>query len=103
MTAPTIGRIVHYRLTEQDANDINRRRKDATKSNAGADRTGFVLHTGNHALEGQLFPAIVVRVFNETTTTANLKVLLDGNDVYWATSRAHGDEPGRWTWPEVLS
>lgn len=97
---PSIGRIVHYRLTEQDANDINRRRKDFHTSRSAEDRTGFVGHVGNSAAEGDPYPAIIVRVWNESTTTCNLQVLLDGADTYWATSRAEGNKPGTWAWPE---
>ncbi|MEU9400531.1 hypothetical protein [Streptomyces sp. NPDC048242] len=96
---PSVGRIVHYRLTEHDANDINRRRKDFTTSGTAQERTGVVGHVGNHAAEGDVYPAVIVRVWNESTTTCNLQVLLDGTDTYWATSRAEGAEPGRWSWP----
>lgn len=97
---PSVGRIVHYRLTEHDANDINRRRKDFHTSGSAQDRTGFVGHVGNQAAEGDLFPAVIVRVWDESTVTCNLQVLLDGTDNYWATSRAEGTETGRWSWPE---
>lgn len=96
---PSVGRIVHYRLSEQDATDINRRRKDFHTSGGAEDRSGFVGHVGNRVAEGEVFPAVIVRVRDESTVTCNLKVLLDGNDTYWATSRAEGAEAGRWTWP----
>lgn len=96
---PSVGRIVHYRLTEQDANDINRRRKDHHEICRSGDRSGFVGHVGNRVAEGDLFPAVIVRVWDESTVTCNLQVLLDGTDTYWATSRAEGTEAGRWTWP----
>lgn len=101
MPAPTVGRIVHYRLSQQDANDINRRREDAQHADAGADRTGFVVHHGNQALEGQVCAATIVRVFNSDSHAVNLQVALDGNDSLWATSRPEGNEPGQWAWPEV--
>lgn len=106
---PSIGRIVHYTLSQQDADAINRRRADfeAFRSNfsgpsdpgqAGAD--GHIAHIGNHAAEGDVCPAMVVRVFHPETTTANLQVHLDGNDTYWATSRTEGEGPSHWAWPE---
>lgn len=108
MSAPTVGRIVHYTLTAQDAEAINRRREDH-KAYAARHRqpigpghdgaTGHQAHVGNSASEGDQYAAVVVRVFNPTTTTANLKVLLDGNDDYWATSATEGEGPGRWAWP----
>ena len=105
---PTIGRIVHYRLSQYDADAINKRRADfqAFRSNfsgpsdpgqAGAD--GHMAHVGNHATAGDVYPAVIVRVWNEPTITVNAQVHLDGNDVYWATSRTEGDQPGQWTWP----
>jgi hypothetical protein len=106
---PSLGRIVHYKLTGQDADAINRRRDDftayqrlhfpdpATRPNAGADgATGHAAHVGNRAEAGQVYPAIVVRCFNPSV---NLQVILDGTDTYWATSRVEGDDEGYWAWP----
>jgi hypothetical protein len=81
---PTPGRIVHYRLTDADANLITQ------------NRTGVV--TGNDAREGDYYPAMVVRRFGDNPYI-NLQVFLDGPDSYWATSRGEGSEPGTWTWP----
>lgn len=83
---PSVGRIVHYQLSESDAGVINHARDENSLTNAG-----------NRAAEGQTFPAIVVRTFGGDA--ANLQVLLDGNDTHWATSRGEGDQPGTWTWP----
>lgn len=105
---PTIGRIVHYTLTAQDAEAINRRRGDfAAFNRANRDaaseqgefpgRSGHVGHYGNPASEGQAYPAVVTAAWGGPS--ANLKVLLDGNDDYWATSRSEGDGPGYWSWP----
>jgi hypothetical protein len=95
---PSIGRIVHYTLSEQDAAQINRLRQDY-QLNARPQGTGFVGHVGNHAQEGDVYPAVIVRVFDPRSTTANLKVELDGTDVFWATSRQLGDGPSYWAWP----
>jgi hypothetical protein len=81
---PTIGRIVHYTLSQQDADAIN-----AQRGPLG----------GNHASEGDTYPAMVVRVFHPETSTANLQVFLDGPDSYWATSRTEGEGPFYWAWP----
>lgn len=110
MTPLTIGRIVHYRLNEGDCHAINKRRDDftayqrslvfsdevATPGSTGA--TGHVGHTGNHVLAGDIYPAVVVRVW-DPDIGCNLHVLLDGNDSYWATSRHEGTEAGQWSWP----
>jgi hypothetical protein len=82
---PTIGRIVHYTLTEADASVINKRRADSDD------------HMGNHASAGDTYPAVVVRTFGGPA--ANLKVLLDGTDTHWATSRCEGEGAGFWAWP----
>ena len=111
---PSVGRTVHYTLGSGDAEQINRRRRDAdayrrlhpanhTLTDAGhPGRTGFVAHYGNGASEGDVYPAVVVRDWDEASGTVNLQVLLDGNDTYWATSRIHGYGPGAWFWPPVL-
>lgn len=107
---PTIGRIVHYRLSESDATAINKRRNDfkafsrnhAQPVEAGeVGATGHVGHVGNEARAGDVFPAAVVRTFGGTA--ANLQVLLDGTDTYWATSRAEGTADGTWAWPERVA
>lgn len=96
---PTIGRIVHYQLSQYDADAINKRRADwqVNCRENGTPQTGHVAHVGNSAAEGQYFPAVVVASWGGTTV--NLQVILDGTDTYWATSRHEGDEPGTWTWP----
>ncbi|MCX4993862.1 hypothetical protein [Streptomyces longwoodensis] len=97
---PSIGRIVHYKVTAQDAEQINRCRKDFHESRSADQRTGFAGHVGNRVEEGDVFPAMIVRVWHESTVTVNAQVFLDGTDVLWATSRAEGTEPGTWAWPE---
>ena len=106
---PTIGRIVHYALTEQDAAEINRRRVDFdayrrdhnTPTDPGQPgRTGHIAHVGNRAEEGQVYPATIVRVWGENPDSAvNLQVQLDGTDTFWATSRSVGEGPGHFAWP----
>jgi len=108
---PTIGRIVLYTLSAQDAEQINRRRTTGT---AIAERmsydsgdpmmkawpAGAQAHIGNEAREGQTVPATVVAVWSDTCV--NLHCLLDGTDAYWATSRNLGNEMnvnGFWLWP----
>ncbi|WP_313033426.1 Gp49 family protein [Stenotrophomonas acidaminiphila] len=103
--AAALGRIVYYVLSEQDALKINGRRTDGASIQ---DRIledkwpcGAQAHIGNKACAGDILPAMVVKVLpNEQV---NLQVFLDGNDVYWATTRAQAApgrmEPGRWHWP----
>jgi hypothetical protein len=110
MSRPSIGRVVHYTLTEQDAASINVRRADFGAFEAGhkhphepgqPNATGFIAHIGNHAEGGQMYPATVVRVFDPSSSAVNLQVALDGNDTYWATSCPEGDGPGYWAWPTI--
>jgi hypothetical protein len=104
---PTIGVTVLYKLGSYDAAAINSRRDDASAFRRSINgpiepgehgRTGHVEHTGNTVTGGDVYPALVVRMFG--STSVNLHVLLDGNDTYWATSRMQGDEPCQWSWPE---
>lgn len=98
--APPVGAVVTYRLTEQDAQEINKRRADANRHRRDNpdEQNGYLAHVGNTVRAGDTYPAVVVRTFDPKSTTANLQVLLDGNDTYWATSRQAGDTDaeGRW-------
>jgi hypothetical protein len=69
---PTIGRIVIYHLDEEQAEKINNYQSQA--------------------------PAIITSVHGELV---NLKVLLDGENNLWATSRQEGTEEGKWSWPVI--
>src|SRR5258708_6013187 len=104
---PTIGRIVLYELTEQDAEQINRRR---TTGEAIAQRIskntpdssawplGAQAHIGNAVQAGEIFPMVVTRVWS--ATTVNGQVLLDGNDCLWTTSATEGTGGHNWRWPD---
>jgi hypothetical protein len=96
---PTVGRIVHYTLSSCDAGEISRRREDFAAFNRANHNSATVPGTfpGRPAAEGDVCAAVVVATWGGGT--ANLKVLLDGNDDYWATSRGEGDGPGTWQWP----
>lgn len=101
MTPPTIGRVVHYRLSEQDAEAINRRREHAQRhiDEHRTNATGAQVHVGNHAAAGFVYPALIVRTA-DNTLTVNLQVFMDGNDAYWATSINYSVETdGCWFWP----
>lgn len=98
MAEASVGRIVRYRLTEQDAQSVNKRRKDAENFGARDNQTGYAVHVGNTVTAGDEFPAVVVRVWPDGLI--NAQVLLDGTDTVWVTSRPEGDGPGAWHWPE---
>lgn len=100
---PSIGRIVHYKLTAEDAEQINRRRTTGTSI---ADRikfrewsVGAQAHIGNEVREGDVFPMLITRVWgNDPTSAVNGQVFLDGNDVFWATSVRAGEGPRTFSW-----
>ncbi len=84
--APTVGRIVHYRLSAGDVTAIDNQipRRDR-----------------NPVREGQTYPAQIVSVHG--SACVNLVVQLDGPYQYWATSRGTSPtgelQPGSWCWP----
>jgi hypothetical protein len=90
MTAPTIGQIVHYKLTEQDVQAIDEKYPMIDADGRRSSR--------NRVNVGDVFPAMVVRVF-DADHGINLQVSLDGDMSYWATSRQEGDGHGFWFWP----
>lgn len=108
---PSIGRIVQYRLSAEDAEQVMRRR---TTGKSIADRMkmigsdsipawpqGAQAHIGNDVVEGDTFPMLIVRVWGDTeTSSVNGQVFLDGTDVLWVTSVSVGEGPHTWSWPE---
>ena len=128
---PSIGRIVHYRLSAQDVEQIMRRRTTgeriaermkvwtngesvgppalpstdplpppSTPDRIVACPAGAQAHIGNEVHEGDTFPMLIVRVWGPSAERAvNGQVFLDSNDVFWATSRTVGDQPGTFSWP----
>lgn len=88
----TPGRIVHYVLSAQDVEEIQRMRRAET-------------HIGNPSTVGDHVPAIVVWPHDNEQHTFNGQAFLDGNDVLWVTSVPFDDNKGprTWHWPEVVS
>lgn len=111
---PTPGRIVRYRVSEQEAEAIMRRR---TSSQSIAARItnrvtaeiggpvpewplGAQAHIGNAVEAGDEFPMLIVRAWgDQPTSVVNGQVFLDGNDVLWALSVGVGEGPHTWSWP----
>lgn len=114
MDGLTVGRIVHYVLTEDDCKTINERRrigKQIDDSRGVLD--GLMVYAGNHAIAGQHMPMMVVAVwpneYGPNFDGVNGQVFLDGNDSYWVTSKKYDDTPevreerflpGTWHWIE---
>lgn len=99
---PTIGRIVHYRLAEQDAQQINKRRADAL-ARMGEHRensNGAAIHVGNDVRTGDVYPLVITRTWGDSEGSAvNGQVLLDGSDTLWVTSVNEGDGLRQWFVP----
>lgn len=97
---PTVGRIVLFKLSKADADEINKRRDDVAVYHKSYPElnvdTGFQVHVGSPAYAGQVLPMIIVAVWGETLV--NGKVFLDGNDDFWALSIEKGEEDHRWDW-----
>ena len=96
---PSIGRIVHYRLTDKDAQHVNRRR--VAKPHEPGWPAGAQAHIGNSAAAGETVPLLIVRVWpneNGSGWGINGQAFLDGNDSLWITSAKEGAEPGCWSW-----
>lgn len=120
---PAVGRIVHFRLTADQAEQINRRRVDhdhAGTLDANGVRLwpdGAVRHVGNGVGEGSVVPLIVTQVWPdeykaghlahhepgtkyESAYGVNGQAILDGNDSLWVCSAPqHATLPGCWFWP----
>ncbi len=103
---PSIGRIVIYKVTAEQADQINRRRTSSQSiaeriKTSNPDNTKWPLgaqaHIGNSVSDGDSFPMIIVRVWSGDLV--NGQAFLDGNDTLWTLSVKCGDEDGQWNWP----
>jgi hypothetical protein len=86
---PSIGRIVHYRLSEGDAAVIAEKRAQNARLNP---------HSA-----GDTVALVIARVwpdeYGSGTPGVNGQALLDGESSLWVTSAREGTEPGQWSWP----
>jgi hypothetical protein len=107
MTA-TIGRIVHYTLTAEDAEHIGRRRTTigaiATRLEADRWPRGAQAHIGTEPQWGAVVPMIVVAVHGVPRgARVNGQCFLDGTDVLWVRDVEEGTLAGQWHWPPRVS
>ncbi len=104
MNGVTVGRTVHYTLSHEDADAINRRRTSgasiAERIKAAIWPMGVQAHIGNAVAAGDVVPLIVVKV-DPIYGEINGQAILDGTDVLWlmSISFSHEPYPGRWNWP----
>ena len=101
MTHAFIGRMVLYRLTEEEALATNKRREDARQNaeKMREERPGFQAHVGYQVSEGRVFPMLIIAwkiTVEDGHLSVNGQVFLDGNDSLWVTDAMEGDEPGQW-------
>lgn len=99
---PTIGRIVHYVLSPQDAIEIDHRRTNALSIRERIKENqwpiGAQAHIGNKAQAGTVVPLIITAVWSDDCI--NGQAFLDGNDTLWKTSILKGEQnQGFWNWP----
>lgn len=85
---PTPGRILHYKLTIDDAERINARIRTAAMS-------------GNYVEGSEVVPLIVTRAW--PGQMVNGQALLDGDDSIWLTSVPEGTGMGTWSWPPMAA
>jgi hypothetical protein len=103
MNGIVAGRIVHYVLTNDEAQVINQRRAKMQLDSPDQDKN---LPVGNTVLAGDHMPMIITAVFpnydGPGKTAVNGQVFLDGNDSLWVTSRlfSERDAVGSWHWME---
>ena len=90
MDGPVVGRIVYYVFDQRNIERVREQRL----SGPGED----IVAPGNPIYEGDRVAAVVTAVFGDEFV--NLKVFLDGPDLYWATDvkHDHAGEPGSWMW-----
>ncbi|MES2671606.1 MAG: hypothetical protein V4673_14480 [Pseudomonadota bacterium] len=92
---PTIGRIVHYALTQLDAEAITQRREGQLCTQ------GESIRRGNPVKEGDVFPMMITRAWGDAeTSSVNGQLFMDGNDSHWLTSVSVGEGPGKFAWPQ---
>jgi hypothetical protein len=103
MEKTMIGKIVIFRLTEEQKAQIGERRR--TEQWISGLRHGTKVFEGNPPEIADEVPFVIVRVwpneFGQGIAGVNGQALLDGNDSYWVKCAKEGPDPGMWHWPEA--
>ena len=100
---PTVGRSVHYALTEQDCRQIVSQRAGRVADVSQDGHHSVAIWYGNMPYPGDIRPMEIVAVNSNGSVTGQVK--LDGNDVLWKPSAMYLSERllpgqlGRWFWP----
>jgi hypothetical protein len=111
-----VGQTVWYRISDEDVEQIGRRRMDAINSHFLVDQTGAgsgaVMHFGDKVERGELLPAEVVRIYSHAdlgtqdeifpelaATTfggkADIRVKLPGSDILYVPKASMGTDRGQ--------
>lgn len=93
---PSLGRIVVYTLTEDDALAITRRRRGGREEGTAVASINMVV--GNPVHAGDEFPMTITSVAPDASI--NGQVWLDGSDTFWAQGVIAGVGGGTWRWPD---
>lgn len=95
---PRIGSSALYRLSADDAEAVNRRRDQSNthREQHVATANGTMIHVGNKVAEGDAFPMLIVRTW-DNLPNVNGQVFLDGNDHLWVQSVREGDGAGEFS------
>jgi hypothetical protein len=105
MDGLTVGRIVHYVLSEKDVNRIHASRAKQLPEDTPR---GLQINHGNpvnlsdHDHVAMIIVAVFPNEFGTNEPGINGQVFLDGNDQLWVTSARYdeGKSPGSWHWIE---
>lgn len=94
---PSIGRIVHYRLSEQDVVQVMRRRTtpDAIRERIAEGRwpVGAQAHVGQPVEVGDVVPVLIVKTWSGDTISG--RAFLDGSDELALHGVLSGESPDR--------
>lgn len=100
------GRIVYFVFNAASAAEVNRRRTNTVsileRIKVLAWPIGAQAHVGNDVKEGDIYPAMVIKVWG-TSGCSNLKVFLDGSDSFWATSISYQEDKAPFSWHWMFS
>jgi hypothetical protein len=105
---PTQGRIVRYKLTQMDADQINRRRisREEIQKRIFISQwpLGAQAHVGEEVLAGEELPMIITKVVEQSSDMGPVspavsgQVFLNGNDTLFVAGRYEGEGRGNWSW-----
>lgn len=91
---PSIGRIVHYRVTAAEATRSNARREWGLMFFPKALRPRYA----ETPLEAGAVVPVMVTGVHQTGWISGV-AFLDGDDTLWIGAATEGDKPGAWFWP----